>query len=418
MSDTNSVSTAVPASAGAATSENPEKSCPSAGKDTMQTKTENTSAGTKSAATTAEAQPKKAASAGAQADAGAEDLSPETKADRDALIGVKGKPRKGKKEIEVLIPFQDIGISEWNESYGTVFDKNHIKELASDIKKHGLMHSIVLARNKGSSGPKYTIPAGARRFEALKELRGPDSGLQIGEFIVHSKLNEDDEKCLNFSLSENNRRYGRSVIDRAQYLDRMVNVKGVKQETLGRRLGMPREAVGRLAKLPKYYPFLPKCWCTDFAFTPKSGGKAPKKTELPKITYSHWIVVAPHLVGNESGISDEISAAMEKAHAKKWSIRVLRRELEEVHPIADKGESKASKKGEKQSALERGRKKKSLRDSYEAMKQVNPALAEQIRLQLESMEKEGASSAPASEPDAEQPVADAKPATAETKPTA
>ena len=255
-------------------------------------------------------------------------LVEEKKAAPNSRTGGKaGKAKKGKdRELVVMIPFGNVTVSKWNASYGTKLDEGHVKELAENIRKNGLMHPVTLTHRNGESGTTFTILAGARRVAALRLLRGEGSGLQESEFKLHDNLDESMPKCLEFSLAENKYRYGRSVTDLAAFISRMLRGERIDQKKLAGRVNMRREQVNRLAKLADCLGSLPECWLRDLSYSPKSGGKVPKKSELPKIMMSHWVEVAGR-IGDDCVIDESLKAVMETAHKKGWSSGRLRREL-------------------------------------------------------------------------------------------
>ncbi len=427
MSDKSSVSTAVSAGAGTATSENHEQTCPEAGKEeTMQNKDGNTSA-----AKVAEAQPQKAASAGAQADADADDLSPETKADRDAVTGARGKSGKGKKPAKakkpvtepkpdktaVVLYFKDLMVSKWNRSYGVGLNPEYIKALASDIRKNKVIHPVTVAKNNGPDGPHFVILAGAHRVEALREIRGAESGLKSNEFKMHEKLDESNSKCMAYSVAENSHRYQTSAISNARYAVRMMNEDGIDQKTLAPLLGLRREVVNRLAKLVECYEKLPECWQKDLNWSASTA----KKDDKPRITLSHWVEVAGRIGDGE--VDAAVLAIMEKAYKKSFSAHVLRNALKALAKASDEDAEVKGMSEETKASLADSKLRKQLREAYEKAKDKDPARAEKLRLSLECMgevvaDKDAAAESapvPVTETSAEQPAAAEA---TEAKPTA
>jgi hypothetical protein len=326
MSEIQNSATTVTAGAGTTTTEavagaavetktETEKSCQTAGKE--ETKMDANANQADGNGTTAAVEA--AAGAAAQASGG------DGKTDKKKGCGSKEGENKKDKDKPVLILFSDLGVSQWNESYGTTLCKEHVKDLMEDIRRNKLMHPVTLTAGKNPDGPKFTILTGARRVEALKLLRGEDAGLRYGEFNIHDDLDENNPKCLDYSLAENTHRYGRSVIDRAVFIGRMLREGKVEQKKLAAKFNIRREVVNRLDKLANCLNLLPECWRKDLEFSPKSGGKEPKKTELPKITISHWVEVAGKI--DDGDIGPVLLETMKKAHKKGWSTSRLRREL-------------------------------------------------------------------------------------------
>lgn len=276
-------------------------------------------------------------------------------ADADGKQDPEQKSKKGEKKAskhkqplphEILIRFSQIRISKWNAGFDAEPNEADHQDLAKDIEKHGLMHAVTLANNKnGEGGVLYTILAGTRRIGALKFLRGADSGLRASEFKVHEKLNESDEKCLDYSLSENTHRYGHSVLDDAMFYGRMVKKENVKVARLAQRQNVRREAVSRLVKLYACRTDLPGIWLKDLGYKQKPGAKKASKAEQPRITLTHWIEIAGK-VGDDGVISDSVRKLMEQSYEKRYSASKLRTALAGEEKPASTGDAGVSDKAD------------------------------------------------------------------------
>ncbi len=259
-----------------------------------------------------------------------------TPGDEAKAEGGKDGAKKKKQKLppsphEIMIPFDRIVVSKWNESYDSARNEDNVKDLAKDIARHGLMHAVTLASNKKEDGGlKYTVLAGWRRIEALKHLRGGDSGLRLNEFKIHDKLDESCDKCLDYSLSENARRYGRSTLDSARFYGRMVKEIGIKETRLALRCNVRREVINRLVKLYECRSQLPQCWLKDLDCQPKPGTKKLRKEELPRITLTHWIEVAGRI--KAASIDEKVTVMLKTAYDDKWSVSKLRERMREMFP--------------------------------------------------------------------------------------
>lgn len=248
--------------------------------------------------------------------------------------GGHAKTAKGKKaDSQVLIPFNTMTVSKWNESGGTVLNPVRVRGLVNGIRRYRLFRPVILIRNTDPSGPEYAIIKGAHRVEALKQLRGEGSGLCLGEFSIHRTLDENNPKCFDFRMSENTRHYGRNVIDRARYIQRMHSECQVPLKKLARRLGMNIEVMSRLVKLADRFDSLPECWRKDLAYVHVWDGYEPKNHGLPRITQAHWIATTYYMGKDDPESWEEIKPLLEMAYTRKFDSRDLHYALRRVRPI-------------------------------------------------------------------------------------
>ena len=129
------------------------------------------------------------------------------------------------------------------------FDEVTISELAESIFEHGLLQPILvtpfLESEAVDNESKYRIIAGERRFRAcqvLKWQRIPAIVKTVSE-IEHFQL----------SLIENIQREDLSPIDEALAYEHLIQISGLSQSELAKRLGKGRPALAnslRLLKLP------------------------------------------------------------------------------------------------------------------------------------------------------------------------
>lgn len=281
-----------------------------------------------------------AVTAGARPQAAANDMVPVAVATTASAVhkrveGGRGhaKTAKGKKaDSQVLIPFNTMTVSKWNESGGTVLNAARVKDLAHAIRRDGLFRPVILIRHNDPSGPEYAIIKGAHRVEALKRLRGEGSGLRRGEFSFHRRLDENNPKCFDFRMSKNTRHYGRSVIDRARYIQRMLGECHVPLKKLARRLGLNLETMSRLVKLADRFDSLPECWRKDLAYVHVWDGYEPENHGLPRITQAHWIATTYYMGKDDPESWEEIKPLLEMAYTRKFDSRGLHYALQRVRP--------------------------------------------------------------------------------------
>lgn len=253
-------------------------------------------------------------------------------------VGMKNEPaaadaaktknvNKKRKAAEVALPFSKLQVSKWNRSFDAEPDEAYVDELMKDIKRNGLIHQLTLVKS-GTDDASYAILAGANRYWAMRKLRGDESGLREGEYIVRTDVQGDDPRCLDISLSENGHRRQSSVIETARYVDRLLEQEHVDQSKLARKLHLRREVVNRYPKLVRSFDQLPESWKKDLSLSPDGTEKT-----RPVITASHWVEVAGAVEDGE--ITPEVKAIMEDAAKDRRSTRDLRNALKQAQPKDD-----------------------------------------------------------------------------------
>ena len=130
----------------------------------------------------------------------------------------------------------------------TTFDQKEIRELASSIRKSGLLQPLLVRKktNSNSAFSSYEIVAGERRWRAAKE-----AGLITVPAIVKDL---GDHETLEISIVENIQRQDLNPIEEAIAYDRLINEFGSTQEQISQSLGKDRSSIAnslRLLKLPE-----------------------------------------------------------------------------------------------------------------------------------------------------------------------
>lgn len=127
-----------------------------------------------------------------------------------------------------------------------VFDETALEELASSIKKHGVIMPIIV--NK--SGDRYMIIAGERRFRASKL-----AGLEKVPVIVK---NYSERQIKEISLIENLQREDLNPIEAANAMRSLMDDYGLTQEDLADRIGKSRPAIANTLRLLSLDPTVMK----------------------------------------------------------------------------------------------------------------------------------------------------------------
>ncbi len=124
-----------------------------------------------------------------------------------------------------------------------VFDETALQELASSIKKHGVIMPIIV--NK-SAGDRFMIIAGERRYRATKI-----AGLYTIPAIVK---NYSERQIKEISLIENLQREDLNPIEAANAMKSLMNDYGLTQEDLADRIGKSRSAIANTLRLLNLVP--------------------------------------------------------------------------------------------------------------------------------------------------------------------
>ncbi|MBI5432579.1 MAG: ParB/RepB/Spo0J family partition protein [Planctomycetes bacterium] len=123
------------------------------------------------------------------------------------------------------------------------FEPAALQELSDSIRRHGMMHPIVVRR----SGERFEIISGERRWRASQLI-----GLERVPVSIRESV--DDREMLELALVENLQRRDLNPIERAAGFRSMCDHLGLTQEQVAERVGLQRSTVTnhlRLLELPK-----------------------------------------------------------------------------------------------------------------------------------------------------------------------
>jgi ParB family chromosome partitioning protein len=115
----------------------------------------------------------------------------------------------------------------------TVFDAEHLAELAESIKSHGVIQPLVVM--PGENG-KYILIAGERRLQASKL-----AGLSEVPTVIREAAS--DQHLLELALIENVQRADLSPLEMAEAYQALAAEFGLTQEQVAERVGKSRVAV-------------------------------------------------------------------------------------------------------------------------------------------------------------------------------
>ncbi|MGL4453451.1 MAG: ParB/RepB/Spo0J family partition protein [Sarcina sp.] len=157
------------------------------------------------------------------------------------------------KGLEALIPGDNKGLEEKNEGVKTVdiklvkansgqprkfFDDSKIAELSLSIKEHGIIQPLIV---KKSSGDKYQIIAGERRWRAAKLAKVKEVPVIVKDFAP--------EVSLQIALIENIQREDLNAIEEALAYKELKEKYNLTQEVLASKLGKSRTAITNVMRL-------------------------------------------------------------------------------------------------------------------------------------------------------------------------
>ena len=111
------------------------------------------------------------------------------------------------------------------------FDEDKLEELASSIKRYGVIQPIIVMPKDGY----YQIVAGERRWRAAKK-----AGLTEMPCLVRTKTEQENREI---ALIENIQRENLNPIEKARGLRRLLDDYGLSQQHLADKLGMSRSGL-------------------------------------------------------------------------------------------------------------------------------------------------------------------------------
>ena len=123
------------------------------------------------------------------------------------------------------------------------FDEDALNELASSIKKHGLIMPIVVNNMEGG---RYMIIAGERRYRASKIAGKTKIPVVVRDYT--------DREIKEISLIENLQREDLNPIEAANAMKQLMDEYHLTQEELAERIGKSRPAVTNTLRLLSLTP--------------------------------------------------------------------------------------------------------------------------------------------------------------------
>ena len=125
----------------------------------------------------------------------------------------------------------------------TDFDEEKLAALAESIAEYGILQPIVVKLNKNGF---YTIIAGERRWRAARMAKLKEIPAVIKEY--------DEKSEKEVALIENLQRENLNAVEEAAGIKELMDVYGLTQEEVAKKIGKSRSAVAnsvRLLNLPE-----------------------------------------------------------------------------------------------------------------------------------------------------------------------
>ena len=122
------------------------------------------------------------------------------------------------------------------------FDEEKLDELASSIRRHGIVQPIIVRKN----GDRYVIVAGERRYRAARK-----AGLSTVPVVVRDF---EDAQVMEVALIENIQRENLNPIEEAAAIRFLMQQHDLTQEEVAERISKSRPAIAntlRLLNLPE-----------------------------------------------------------------------------------------------------------------------------------------------------------------------
>jgi ParB family chromosome partitioning protein len=139
----------------------------------------------------------------------------------------------------------------------SAFDEAGLSELAASIRSEGVMQPVLVrpASGSGSTGGRYELIAGERRWRAAKL-----AGLDRVPAIVREL---SDESSAEWALIENIHRQDLNAMERAEAMASLLSRFGMTQTALAEKLGLERPTVANLVRLMDLEPEIRELIATD-----------------------------------------------------------------------------------------------------------------------------------------------------------
>jgi len=137
-----------------------------------------------------------------------------------------------------LCPIDDLDAdpSQPREHFGAT----SMAELIESVREKGILQPLIVRSNPEKEG-SFTLIAGERRLRAARACRLPHVPVLVKDVV--------SEEVLELALIENIQREDLNAIEEARAYERLMQRKGMTQDTLSHRLGKSRSAIANSMRL-------------------------------------------------------------------------------------------------------------------------------------------------------------------------
>lgn len=152
----------------------------------------------------------------------------------DSLYSASDEPDS--RRLSESIPVEKVSPNPFQPR--KLFDPDSLSELATSMKRHGLLHPIVVIKKAGEG---YTLVSGERRLRAAESLGWTEIPAIIKEF--------SDQDLLEIALVENLKRSDLNPVEVAEGMHRLSVEFHWTQEHLSEYLGMKRPTIANYLRI-------------------------------------------------------------------------------------------------------------------------------------------------------------------------
>lgn len=157
-----------------------------------------------------------------------------------ALLGDLEDAGAGDSSGVVQVPVESLKPNTYQPR--ELFPESTLDELADSIREKGVLQPLLVERE----GEFYSIVAGERRLRAAKKAGLKEIPVLVRNFSQHEKLE--------VALIENIQREDLTPVEEAKAYEQLIELSGLSQEEVARRVGKKRSTIAnslRLLKLPE-----------------------------------------------------------------------------------------------------------------------------------------------------------------------
>lgn len=197
----------------------------------------------------------------------------------------------------------------------TEFDKDALQELADSIKEHGVIQPVLVEK---ADGDNYYIIAGERRTRAAKLAGLTKIPVRVQSF--------SEEKKLEVALIENIQREDLNALEEALAYRKLMDMCGITQDEVARRVGKNRTTVTNALRLLK----LPENMQTSLANDEITAGHA--RALLSVTNPADQRILFARILGQDLSVRETERQAAELNGGGKAAVKVKPKKTEKKDP--------------------------------------------------------------------------------------